>query len=205
MRREDVDAVAGIDREAFPTLWPPINYKNELSNRLAHYFVVIDGTVKPEPPAAETESEPSGLFGCFKQWWSRVTGNSPVPPGNEYLVGFIGMWLMVDEAHVINIAVRESYRQRGIGELMLIRIVDKSLELKASIVTLEVRASNESAKALYRKYGLNDVGLRRGYYSDNKEDAIIMSSDNLNTESFRNMFWDLKQKHCRKMGITLPW
>lgn len=204
MRREDVETVAAIDREAFPTLWPPINYRNELANRLAHYYVVGDGAVNADPPAV-TELPEKGRAGRIRRFFQRLSGNGPVPAGTQYLVGFIGMWLMVDEAHVINIAVRENYRRRGIGELLLIRVIDRALELKASIVTLEVRASNITAQALYRKYGMTEVGLRKGYYTDNKEDAILMSTDNLNTESFRAHFWKLKQKHCHKLGVALPW
>lgn len=205
MRHEDIAQVAEIDRQVFPTLWPPINYKNELQNRLARYFVVVDEARTVETAVAEVVPRP-GLAGWLargRRLFSHVSGNGPAPAGGQYLVGFIGLWLMADEAHIINIAVRESYRRRGIGELLLIRGIDLALELKASIITLEVRASNQAAQALYRKYGMTEVGLRRGYYTDDKEDAILMSTGDLNAESFRAQFWRLKRRHCRKLGVAL--
>ncbi len=207
MRHEDIGQVAEIDRQVFPTLWPPINYKNEMQNRLARYFVVCDETRAVEPVATEVALR-QGLAGWLtrgRRLFSHISGNGPALAGEEYLVGFIGLWLMADEAHIINIAVRESYRRRGIGELLFIRGIDLALELKASIVTLEVRASNQAAQALYRKYGMTEVGLRRGYYTDDKEDAILMSTGDLNAESFRAQFWKLKQKHCRRLGAALAW
>jgi ribosomal-protein-alanine N-acetyltransferase len=72
--------------------------------------------------------------------------------------------------------------------------------LKATVVTLEVRVSNSIAQNLYTKYGFNKVGVRRGYYTDNKEDAFIMTTDPINAESFQNNFQKLKETHFAKMG-----
>lgn len=96
--------------------------------------------------------------------------------GDEVL-GYGGMWLIVDEAHVTNIAVREAYRGRGLGERLLREMMKTASWLGAARMTLEVRVSNERAQRLYRKLGFGPAGLRPGYYSDNNEDALIMWAD----------------------------
>ena len=141
MRQEDVPQVTAIDREAFPTLWPPANYERELKNGLAHYIDACD------------------------------------EGGN--IMGFAGLWMLVDEAHITNIAVWEKHRRQGIGEELLIGIIELAIKLGANLITLEVRASNAEAQKLYGKYGFVRVGLRRGYYTDNREDAVLMSIEDV--------------------------
>lgn len=93
------------------------------------------------------------------------------------VVGYAGLWFIVDEAHLTSIAVRDEHRRRGIGERLLRASLELALERQATMMTLEVRASNQAAQALYQKYGFRKVGLRRGYYSDNHEDAWLMTVD----------------------------
>lgn len=90
------------------------------------------------------------------------------------VVGYGGMWLIVDEAHITNIAVRTQYRGRKLGERLLMQIQSAAIFLGAERITLEVRASNVIAQRLYAKLGFIPAGLRKGYYTDNGEDAIIM-------------------------------
>ena len=99
-------------------------------------------------------------------------------------------------------AIKESYRRQGMGELLLISAINLATELKVRIVTLEVRASNTAAQALYSKYGFNQVGLRRGYYIDNKEDAILMSTEDISSTSFQSHLEQLKQVHSKKLEIA---
>jgi [ribosomal protein S18]-alanine N-acetyltransferase len=98
--------------------------------------------------------------------------------GDE-VVGFGGIWLMVDEAHITTFAVHPDWRRRGIGERLLITLLDVSLARHAREATLEVRLSNVAARRLYEKYGFRPVGLRPRYYSDNGEDALIMTTEPL--------------------------
>ncbi|WP_410771755.1 ribosomal protein S18-alanine N-acetyltransferase [Fontibacillus sp. BL9] len=88
--------------------------------------------------------------------------------------GYAGMWTIVDEAHITNIAVRTAYRGQHLGERLLRQMMDWAGELGLERMTLEVRASNQVAKSLYAKLGFVPAGVRKGYYSDNHEDAIIM-------------------------------
>lgn len=90
------------------------------------------------------------------------------------VVGYCGMWIIMDEAHITNIAVHSTYRGRGLGEWMLRYAIEFSTLYGAEKMTLEVRASNVVAQQLYKKLGFEVTGLRPGYYSDNKEDALIM-------------------------------
>jgi ribosomal-protein-alanine N-acetyltransferase len=164
MKQEDVPQVTEIDREAFPTLWPPANYERELKNGLAHYIVASD-------------------------------------EGEQYIMGFAGLWMLVDEAHITNIAVREKHRRQGIGEALLIAIIELAIELGAQLITLEVRASNAEAQKLYAKYGFVRVGLRRGYYTDNREDAVLMSIEDV--KSAEAQLKSLKQAHAEEMKKLL--
>jgi ribosomal-protein-alanine N-acetyltransferase len=98
--------------------------------------------------------------------------------GDE-VVAFAGIWLMVDEAHITTFAVHPGQRRRGIGERLLLTLLDVALERGAREATLEVRLSNVAARRLYEKYGFRPVGLRPRYYSDNGEDALIMTTEPL--------------------------
>ena len=95
------------------------------------------------------------------------------------IVAYGGMWLMVDEAHITTFAVHPAWRRQRIGERLLLAFLDLARDRHAREATLEVRLSNLAARRLYEKYGFRPVGLRPRYYSDNNEDALIMT-----TESF---------------------
>ena len=90
------------------------------------------------------------------------------------IIGYGGMWTIMDEAHVTNIAVRADYRGRGLGEKLLKELQRTAVFFGSARMTLEVRVSNEIARRLYRKLGFEPSGIRPGYYSDNNEDALIM-------------------------------
>jgi ribosomal-protein-alanine N-acetyltransferase len=96
------------------------------------------------------------------------------------IVAYGGLWLMVDEAHITTFAVHPAWRRQGIGERLLLAFLDIARDRHAREATLEVRLSNLPARRLYEKYGFRPVGLRPRYYSDNNEDALIMTTDPLN-------------------------
>jgi ribosomal-protein-alanine N-acetyltransferase len=95
------------------------------------------------------------------------------------IVAYGGIWLMVDEAHITTFAVHPRYRRRRIGERLLLSVLDLALDRHAREATLEVRLSNLAARRLYEKYGFRPVGIRPRYYSDNQEDALIMTTEPL--------------------------
>ena len=103
----------------------------------------------------------------------------------ETLVGYAGMWVMVDEAHITTFAIHPAWRRRRIGERLLLALLDLARDRRAREATLEVRLSNLPARRLYEKYGFRPVGLRPNYYSDDHEDALIMTTETLGTERMK--------------------
>ena len=103
----------------------------------------------------------------------------------DVVVGFAGIWLMVDEAHVTTFAVDPAWRRRGVGERLLLALLDVSVARRAREATLEVRLSNMAARRLYEKYGFRPVGIRPRYYTDNGEDALIMTTEPLESAAMR--------------------
>ena len=91
------------------------------------------------------------------------------------MVGYAGFWLIVDEAHIGTIAVHPLWRQRGLGEKLLVTLLRQARELGAVLATLEVRPGNQAAQRLYRRHGFAEVGQRKRYYQDNGEDALLLT------------------------------
>ena len=92
-------------------------------------------------------------------------------------MGYVGIWFVMDEGHITNVAVHSDYRGRKIGDKLVQALVNLCRENKIVSMTLEVRVSNIVAQNLYKKYGFKLAGIRKEYYSDNKEDAMIMWND----------------------------
>ena len=112
----------------------------------------------------------------------------------ERIVGYAGLWLMVDEAHITTFAVHPDARRRRVGERLLQRLFEIAAELRAQWLTLEVRASNLAAQRLYEKYGFRRAGVRRRYYSDNNEDALIMWTERINDRGVRDRLRRLREE-----------
>ncbi|MGH2627269.1 MAG: ribosomal protein S18-alanine N-acetyltransferase, partial [Anaerolineales bacterium] len=91
------------------------------------------------------------------------------------VVGFAGLWLMADQAHVVTVAVTPELQRQGYGRLLVHALLELALREGMAAATLEVRVSNAAARTLYGEYGFHEVGVRKRYYSDNKEDAVIMT------------------------------
>ncbi len=185
MELEDIPQVLEIDRESYTTPWPASAYRREIiHNRNAHYYVIRelapgDEEQIPEPDDDQRSRRPLG----FLPWPRR----EEVPrPGS--IVGYAGMWLVLDEAHITTIAVSESHRGRGLGELLLASSITAAAEMGTDRVTLEVRVSNAVAQSLYRKYGFGEEGVRPRYYSDNNEDAYIMTADDIRSPHYEERF-----------------
>ncbi len=205
MHKEDVAQVTEIDREAFPSQWPPPNYQHELQSGLAHYVVACDSDRSVEQPEAKAPpgKDGAGLIGRLKRLFSGQSGGVALAPASwHYILGFAGFWVMAEEAHITSIAVREAYRRRGIGELLLISAIEVAMKFDICIVTLEVRVSNLAAQSLYTRYDFTKVGIRRGYYTDNREDAWIMSTGDITSAAFRAHLQQLKQAYLERWGAT---
>ena len=120
---------------------------------------------------------------CFVDPWSKESIRKELKNNlakylvaqlDNKIVGYVGVWFVVDEGHITNVAVHSDYRGKKIGDKLVKEMVELCKENNIIAMTLEVRASNTVAQNLYRKYGFKMGGIRKEYYSDNKEDAIIM-------------------------------
>lgn len=189
MTLEDIPQVDEIEREAFPTQWPPTSYRRELNNRLSHYYVAYEEGKEFNPP--QDNSLLVKLKGLLQK-------EKTAPSPKQFIVGMVGFWILYDEAHIVTIAVREAYRRRGIGELLLITAIEEAMKLNAQFMTLEVRVSNYPAQALYEKYGFRKVGIRKGYYTDNGEDGYIMATERFTSAPFQANFQKLKEIHKQR-------
>jgi len=110
------------------------------------------------------------------------------------IVAYGGIWVIFEDSHVTTIAVDPDFRGRKFGELMLLHLVDEAIERGAAWMTLEVRESNVVAQELYRKYGFTTVTTRKGYYSDNNENALVMWAGNLKGELYRTRLRALRAR-----------
>ena len=121
---------------------------------------------------------------CFSSPWSEKSFTDEIMNNNVamYLVaevagkvvGYAGLWVILEEGHITNVAVHPDFRGKGLAKKLLTELLAAAEEAGANIYTLEVRASNESAIALYESFNFKSVGLRKKYYEDNGEDAVIM-------------------------------
>lgn len=93
---------------------------------------------------------------------------------DQRVVGYCGVWIIIDEAHITNIALLPEYRGMKLGEALMAKVMELAREMGAMRVTLEVRVSNERAQNLYRKFGFEEGAIRKQYYTDNMEDALVM-------------------------------
>lgn len=199
MAERDIPQALEIDLDAFPSQWPhpTLNsFHHELRNKLAHYIVICRGNAAAASDNGHRVIGLKEVLLFFKQLFSpdRYFGPAGSPAAGEHLVGMAGIWMMVDEAHIVTIAVRRSHRHQGLGEWLLISIIDLSMQMRAKYVTLEVRESNRTAQALYEKYGFTKAGTRRKYYSDNGEDALIMTTCELDSPAYLDRLQRLRQE-----------
>jgi ribosomal-protein-alanine N-acetyltransferase len=192
MECEDIPQVVQIDREAFPGEWvfrSQSAYRRDLDNPSVRYIVACKERHVPE---SERQAMPK------VPWFKRLFSYERHLNTSEDIIGFSGFWMLVGEAHIIAIGVKNGYRQLGIGEGLLIATIELAQILNSNIVTLEVRASNKIAQELYKKYGFQAVGRRLRYYASDGEDAIIMSTDNITSMPFQASFQQLKKDHAQR-------
>lgn len=122
---------------------------------------------------------------CFSVPWTRQQLISQLPDNmhvflaavsGEEVLGYVGMMYVLDEGYISNVAVSPEHRRQGIADALINELLARAKALALSFVTLEVRESNQGARALYKKHGFTDVGLRKNYYNFPTEDAILMTS-----------------------------
>lgn len=216
MTQDDVPEVSRVERRCFANPWPASAYRRELQNPAQNYYVVLRAIQVGAPESwvpdngqsgaqpADIEMLPRGpvprrsLLSIGRGRQQESNGREPAP-----IIGFAGMWLAFDEAHVTTIGVDPSHRGLGLGELLLLCMYDEAVARAANWLTLEVRVTNAAAQALYRKYGFTAHGTRKRYYSDNNEDALIMWSPALGEPGYRAEVESRRDALARRLGHRL--
>jgi [ribosomal protein S18]-alanine N-acetyltransferase len=149
---DDIDAMTELDEICFSSPWSRASFEAELTtNRLAWYLVAEElHELQSASEDAATEDEDSRI------------------------IGYAGLWAIEDEGHITNVAVHPDFRRKHLGSILVGMLIDETKKEGLKRFTLEVRASNRAAISLYEKFGFVSAGVRKGYYEDNNEDAMIM-------------------------------
>jgi len=143
---------------------------------------------------------------CFPVPWSESAYLTEITNRSAYYVvatlggviaGYAGMWTVMDEAHITTIGVAGEFRGRKIGEQLMMALIDEAMRRGARRATLEVRQSNSVAQGLYRKLGFVPAAIRRGYYTDNHENAVVMWIDDMCAPVFAARYRALKERIAR--------
>ncbi len=162
MTRADISAVKRIESAAYEDAWPARIFEQELDNGFAQYLVAVEANT--DPPSV-------GPLTALKRALSGGT--------HDHVVGFMGVWYMVDQLHLVTIAVDPREQGRGIGARLLLKCFDLAFEAELNEIVLEVRESNAVARALYEAFGFRKAGELKDYYTDNHETAVVMLSGSL--------------------------
>ena len=203
LRADDISQVIDIEREAFSPLWISTPFKRDLKNRYASYLVACGSPDPDEPTPGDSSpgSESSHTWGRLLRRLRRaVSGIEHWAAPEPLVAGYVSVWYQGEEAHITEIAVREQLRGKGIGELLLIGSLRAAVEYGSKVMTLEVRVSNFIAQRLYEKYSFNSVGTRKAYYSDNREDAVIMTTNPIDSEDYKRKFEELQDAYRLRWG-----
>ena len=202
LKTEDINQVVEIEREAFSPLWVSTPFKRELNNKYACYLVACpDEETADVARAGSPTADRRPLLQRLVRGVDGLIGRTASPPpAEEFVAGYVSVWYQGEEAHITEIAVRENLRGRGIGELLLIGSVREAVKYGSKVMTLEARVSNFIAQRLYEKYLFASVGVRKGYYSDNREDAVIMTTCPIDTEEYDQTFQGLQETYTRRWG-----
>ncbi|MBE0480207.1 MAG: ribosomal protein S18-alanine N-acetyltransferase [Dehalococcoidia bacterium] len=207
---EDIPQVSEIEHEAFPPPWPTTNFRRELtSDGLTHYLVAYrkatnDRNASLDEARRDARIQPSAYDRLRSGLVRFLRGETEEHEYREFVLGFAGVWFAADEGHLSTIAVRETHRKQGVGEHLLFAVINLAYQHGIRHLTLEVRVSNEAAKRLYRKFGFDEMSLRKGYYTDNREDAVIMTTSDISSPEFRENLKNMAEDYSRRSGQHIP-
>jgi ribosomal-protein-alanine N-acetyltransferase len=191
MVEEDIGQVQEIERQSFSTPWSANTYRRELRHPASSRYIVARASPTQPPPRGLNQPSPRrNLIALLKS----SLFPAPLAPSPFPLAGYGGLWLTEHESHITTIAVAPSHRGRGVGELLLNGLIDHSLALRATWLSLEVRVSNTVAQNLYLKYGFQPAGRRARYYTDNGEDALMMWTESIQSSEYQQRLAALRQQ-----------
>lgn len=182
MTRADLHEVQRIERRAYADAWPQTTFDTELRNELASYIVAIERPVDRDVRGAPRE-RPSRDGGGVRDALRRLLGRGGPPP--DRIVGFAGVWLMIDQLHIVTIAVDTPREGEGIGQRLLLECLAIAERAALPLVVLEVRPSNARARRIYERFGFRESGRLAAYYKNNDEDALVMIARDLHGDAMR--------------------
>ena len=210
IRPDDTKQLIEVEKDAFPTLWPPTPFRREVENKLATYLIAASRDENTRGAGSSNGlrerslgKDPEGLLNRWVSGLRRLMRSLSLPETTDFILGYLGLWRVVDDSHIVSVGVRTPYRRNGIGEALLIRSIDTSMSWGVRYITLEVRVSNHGAQLLYDKYGFRKMGVRKRYYLDNNEDAYIMTTDSISTPQYQEQFQGLKSTHAERLSLNL--
>ena len=204
----DIDKLTELEREVFPTLWPPINFAREIKKPTQAVLVVSVQSGRASRGLAEqTGSLVDRVVDGIKTFATSGTpSETAFDAGDQQnadrIAGWAIVWFVVGEAHIASIGVSSADRRRGVGELLLLGTIDAATSNDCDELTLEVRKSNEAAHALYLKYGFRVVGERKAYYVDDNEDALIMTTPDIREPNYAASLTNLAAEHSHRWAKT---
>jgi ribosomal-protein-alanine N-acetyltransferase len=181
MTLADLDQVMAIERLAFSAPWSMQSYRYEITRNAYSTMLVIR-------QARFFRGRPESML-------SFLGLGKP-----SFVRGYGGFWLLVDEIHISTIAVHPKWRGGGLGELLLLSLLDEGIRLRASNASLEVRVSNLPAQTLYHKYGFAVASRQKRYYADNNEDAYIMVTPSFETPNFQANLHECRMHLYDRLG-----
>jgi len=182
MTADDIKAVRRIESLAYEDAWPARTFEEELNNAFAHYRVAV-----------ELQPETSGTFATIRR---KIAGTP------ERILGFMGCWYMVDQIHLVTIAVDPAEQGRGVGRWLLLDLFDLARVAELNTAVLEVRVTNTRARRLYEEFGFRLKGTLHQYYKDNDEDAHVMITGDLSAPEAVERLARLRREHRRRFGAT---
>jgi ribosomal-protein-alanine N-acetyltransferase len=188
MTAADVQEVLAIERASFRFPWSARAFLSDLALTYAVWRV-----------ARPTRGAPGEAAVPHRARWHILGSRRAQSKPSRPVVGYAGLQVILDEGHITNIAVHPDLRRRGIGELLLLDLIDQARPRGVLRLTLEVRTSNLGAQALYKKYGFTVEGRRLRYYGDG-EDALIMWSDRLDAAPAHARLEELRRALWRRLA-----
>ncbi len=193
MRFDDIPSVRYVERRCFDSPWPRSAFNAELRRSGRACYLVLrlgEPVINPgEPP------QPARIGGFLRRLAGREDWNE------RNVVGFVGAWFLVDEVHITTIAVDPDYQSLGLGRLLLVLITELGRQRGMKRLTLEVRRSNERARDIYHRMGFFEKAVRKRYYSDNREDAVVMWSEDINSPLFDQILSEARSQ----LGDRFRW
>ncbi len=196
MGPHDIDEVARIERRSFTSPWPMAAYRRELRRTEQNTYLVL----RTDSDAQSPDDERGGVLAHLP--FAGLLRRDASADGHR-IAGFAGMWQIYDEAHVTTIAVDPRMRGRGLGEALFVALLAEATKRGTTWLSLEVRASNRIAQRLYEKYELAAYSRRKGYYTNDGEDALVMWSRSLRDPAYVARLNALRDQLQRKVGESV--